>query len=182
MNLHLFYMVRNAEGKSLSSAFLYAFTTDDDLSKEFLLTRSKNVFYHKVRNIESKDEIAEFKKNVSDQRLIRTKLRTRKEKFSNETIEVPIVLTAMEELEIFRKSDMIIPEIAKKLPDLMFVKDEFLKPLYTIQYFQNYKFMTDTMSYFYSGCNSPYEFYPALSYKPDEYRLFMYLYGGLFDN
>lgn len=187
--LHLFYKVRSVDGDRLPSTDLYAFTDKDDLAEEFQSTRSNHVFYHKLIGFDDRKDLLHFIKNtditkdLSTKRLVRSKFNTRLSPFSNKIYKVPIVITAQEEWNIFVTSDKVQEELSKLAKrNLHFVKDDYLKYLNDILYFQMYKYQSHTNFYFYSGIDTSYDETTMYSYHVDEYRLFLYLYGGTFQD
>lgn len=196
--LHLFYQVRSADGTRLSSADLYAFTTDTEMADEFIRTRSRTVFYHKEEKFQNKSDYLHFVRYSSHQptakgfdskRLVRTVFNTRAEPFSNQVKRLPIVVTAFEEFKIFTESDKIMQLLSQRATfNLQCVKNEYIKSLYNILYFQSYwsaSISYDDPSpryfYFYSGLQTDLGLKSG-SFHVDEYKLFMFLFGGLFEN
>lgn len=164
-----------------SEPSLYAFTDKKYLKESFCEEREMSLFSVVDREV-SKEEYKHLSRSLHSYILGRRGFETNSSSsvLVSKKTHVYITATETEEMDVFIKSDVVMYEMAKHTDLIVkYFKDDIIKALNTIHYFEIYKFANpDDMDYFIEGV-SPYTIDAGNSnFKADMLSVFLYLYGN----
>lgn len=186
LELHRFYLYDKTKEENSMVPFLYAYTRSDSISKEFKQMRNPNLFIYK-HSKEPIDVIANIELHHPGIRLRRTKLKSRSPEDPTKTTEIPMVLTCEEEIKVAAIQDDLynVIGIKKCMEDLSMLSTGLNRALKDLGYFDIFRFMSQMqyidkeLCYFYDGINTVgLEPNPLPNITPDEFSLFMLMYGN----